>query len=117
MAAITALKSYTAYSFGSPVPNLALPIPDQSQGEEGRELQNWVNKIVVRWQKQPPRGLRPLSPFQSELEADQAAANQVAIALLQSWCDEGDEQEQGETWAYLQQALDEDRLSNRTLFP
>lgn len=40
-----------------------------------------------------------------------------AIALLQSWIDEGDEQDQRETGDFLIQALDEDRLSNRKLFP
>jgi hypothetical protein len=43
--------------------------------------------------------------------------NQAAIELLQSWEEEGDEQEQTETWEYLRKALDEDRLSNRPLFP
>lgn len=40
-----------------------------------------------------------------------------AIALLQSWIDDGDEQEQRETGDFLIKALDEDRLSNRKLFP
>lgn len=40
-----------------------------------------------------------------------------AIALLQSWIDDDDEQEQQETWDFLVQALDEDRLSDRKLFP
>lgn len=42
-----------------------------------------------------------------------------AIALLQSWC--GDEpqqqQEQRDTWEYLKKSLDEDRISDRKLFP
>ena len=42
---------------------------------------------------------------------------QALTNLLQSWDDEGDEQEQKETWAFLQQALDRDRLSDRALFP
>ncbi|MBW4592063.1 MAG: hypothetical protein KME46_03820 [Brasilonema angustatum HA4187-MV1] len=37
--------------------------------------------------------------------------------LTKEWIEEGDEQEQTETWEYLRQALDEDRLSNRPLFP
>lgn len=37
--------------------------------------------------------------------------------LLQSWIDEDDGVEQKETGEYLIQALDEDRLSNRQLFP
>ena len=51
-------------------------------------------------------GLTP--PFPSATEA---------IALVQSWLDEGDEREQKETGEYLIQALDEDRLSERKLFP
>ena len=40
-----------------------------------------------------------------------------SIALLQSWMDEEDAEEQQETGEYLIQALDEDRLSDRKLFP
>ena len=42
-----------------------------------------------------------------------------ALALLQSWNVEepADQEEQRETWEYLKQALDEDRLSDRKLFP
>jgi hypothetical protein len=39
------------------------------------------------------------------------------VNVLQSWIDEGDEQEQQETGEYLINALDENRLSNRQLFP
>jgi hypothetical protein len=39
------------------------------------------------------------------------------IALLQSWLDDEDAEEQRETGAYLIRALDEDRLSDRKLFP
>lgn len=38
------------------------------------------------------------------------------VELLRALC-EGDEQEQRETWEFLRQALDEDRLSDRKLFP
>ena len=37
--------------------------------------------------------------------------------LFQSWEEQDDEQEQKETWEYLRQVLDEDRSSNRPLFP
>jgi hypothetical protein len=42
-----------------------------------------------------------------------------ALELLQSWdVEESPErEEQRETWEYLKQALDEDRLSERKLFP
>ena len=51
----------------------------------------------------------------AELELPAADA-ESAIALLQSWCDE-DAQEQRETWTFLKTALDQDRLSDRKLFP
>lgn len=38
-------------------------------------------------------------------------------ALLRSWIVEGDPQEQKETGEYLVRTLDEDRLSERLLFP
>jgi hypothetical protein len=41
----------------------------------------------------------------------------TAVALLQSWMDDGDLEEQQETGQYLIEALDEDRLSDRKLFP
>lgn len=37
--------------------------------------------------------------------------------LLQSWIEEGDAEEQKETGDYLIRTLDEDRLSDRRLFP
>ena len=39
------------------------------------------------------------------------------VNLLQSWLDEEDAEEQRETGEYLIRALDEDRLSDRKLFP
>lgn len=39
------------------------------------------------------------------------------VTLLQSWIDEDDAGEQQETGEYLIRVLDEDRLSNRKLFP
>ena len=39
------------------------------------------------------------------------------VALLQSWIDQGDVVEHQETGEYLIQMLDEDRLSDRKLFP
>lgn len=42
---------------------------------------------------------------------------QELAKLLQSWILEGDAQEQKETGEYLVRSLDEDRLSDRSLFP
>jgi hypothetical protein len=52
------------------------------------------------------------------LEANRLAQQHKALKeLTRLWIEEGDEQEQTETWEYLRQALDEDRLSNRPFFP
>jgi hypothetical protein len=40
-----------------------------------------------------------------------------AVNLLQSWIDDEDNEEQQETGKYLLRVLDEDRLSDRKLFP
>ena len=48
--------------------------------------------------------------------ATQYQKNHSLVQLLRSWR-EGDEQEQRSTWEYLKQALDEDRTSERKLFP
>ena len=50
----------------------------------------------------------------SKTSDDRAAG---LVQLVQSWIDEGDTDEQRETLEYLIHALDEDRLSNRKLFP
>jgi hypothetical protein len=42
---------------------------------------------------------------------------QALAQLLQTWEDEGDEQDQKATWEFLHQALNQDRLSHRSLFP
>ena len=61
------------------------------------------------------RSLDNLDPEVARQE--QIKRNQAVIELLRSWEEEGDEEEQTETWEYLRTALDEDRLSNRPLFP
>ncbi|HAG82469.1 MAG TPA: hypothetical protein DCL61_15230 [Cyanobacteria bacterium UBA12227] len=51
------------------------------------------------------------------VEANRLAQQHKALTeLTRQWIEEGDEQEQTETWKYLRQALDEDRFSNRALF-
>ena len=65
----------------------------------------------------------PLTISQSEIEKKKlpqsitpSQKKRALIQLLRSWL-EGNEQEQRNTWEYLRQALDEDRLSERKLFP
>jgi hypothetical protein len=53
-------------------------------------------------------------------EREQAERNQALIALIQSWCEEDaaeDPEKLQAEWDELKQALDEDRLSDRKLFP
>lgn len=43
--------------------------------------------------------------------------HQALSQLTKEWLEEGDEQEQSETLEYLRQALNENRIDQRTLFP
>ncbi len=52
----------------------------------------------------------------SQERLEQIRKNEAAIQLLRLWR-QGDEQEQRETWEYLKRTLEEDRLSDRKLFP
>jgi hypothetical protein len=50
--------------------------------------------------------------------AEQLRKNQAAIDLLDSWLDDDeDASEHQQAWDFLKTALDEDRLSDRPLFP
>lgn len=52
------------------------------------------------------------------IDAEQAQKNQAAIDLLDSWLDDTeDASEHQQAWDFLETALDEDRLSDRPLFP
>ncbi len=42
--------------------------------------------------------------------------NQKVIDLLDFWIEDGNKQEQTETWEYLKKELDENRLSDRKFF-
>jgi hypothetical protein len=52
------------------------------------------------------------------INPEQAQKNQAAIELLDSWLNENeDATEHQQTWDFLKNTLDEDRLSDRPLFP
>ena len=86
-----------------------------------RDLAAWV-PIGHR-----PRGggksTRPASltvdPSVAEEEARrvQREKNEALIQLLQSWSEEGDEEEQREAFENLKRTLDEDRLGYRKIYP
>jgi hypothetical protein len=76
-----------------------------------------------------PQKLKLIAELNSDLESSNATVpawdlsassiaerNAAVLALLDKWEAEGDEQEQTETWEFLQQSLDEDRLSSRRPF-
>src|SRR5438093_10739131 len=65
------------------------------------------------------REWEPLPPSLEALIVPPQGTPEDAIALLRSWVDVDEEgtNEQRETWNYLKQALDEDRLSYRRHFP
>jgi hypothetical protein len=52
-----------------------------------------------------------------ELRLSAASRQERAMRLLQSWLDDGDVEEDRETGDLLIRLLDEDRLSDRKLFP
>jgi hypothetical protein len=77
----------------------------------------WL-QTLARLAYEPPRTASQIEIESIELpqSAAQSQKSYALIQLLRSWR-EGDEQEQRSTWEYLKQALDEDRLSDRKLFP
>ena len=62
------------------------------------------------------KGVSQLGELAEPATPSDDRANRL-VQLVQSWIDEGDADEQRETLEYLIQALDEDRLSDRKLFP
>ena len=71
-------------------------------------LADYTSVANVLWQK--------IQILAGERQIQQVSKYQTAIDLLRAWR-MGDEKEQRETLEYLKHALDEDRLSDRKLFP
>lgn len=76
--------------------------------------------LEQRLTQEAQRHGRSLNDYTVEL-LDKALPSQdrrtELVTLLQTWIDEEDPAEQCETGEYLIRALDEDRLSDRPLFP
>jgi len=98
---------------------------EQTQGNlaEIKSLQKWLEEA-----KAEERELRELfqdflgkAPIKSSAvlpartKEEQMQRNLATIEWLDKWAEEGDEEEQRETFEYLQKALDEDRLSSQRL--
>lgn len=79
---------------------------------------NGASWVMENNQQSPVLSTSPAKTAVTETQPiEQLQKNQAAIRLLRAWREEGDEQEQKETWEYLCRVLDEDRLSNWSLFP
>jgi len=81
-----------------------------------RVIRQFGNAISLDWLANLRSiGIQDVQSPQDTSTAQQAK-NEAAIRLLRS-LREGNKKEQKETWEYLKRVLDEDRLSNRKLFP
>ena len=76
----------------------------------------WRKLACMAYENSPTVSQNDLDKNEFSQSIVQSQKNNALIQLLRSWR-EGDEQEQRKTWEYLKQALDEDRLSERKLFP
>lgn len=63
-----------------------------------------------------PKGLVEYPLHSGSADDTRTRKNKAMIELLRSWREE-DEQEQRTTWELLREALEEDRWSDRELFP
>lgn len=106
-----------AFGTGTPFSGLSHSPQEMQSSSVTPSGSLWL-QTLVRLANESPR-----TASQSEIEnkelsqsVAQSQKNRALIQLLRSWR-EGDEHEQRSTWEYLKQALDEDRLSERKLFP
>lgn len=110
---------------GETQPRISQPIVELLQEIMQTPREYWPNLLktirlfretVSELPKAPPAPVEEVDITQLSKE-ERIKRNQGAIELLRSWREEGDEQEQKETAEYLERVIDEDRLSNRPLFP
>lgn len=109
-------------------PSKPKPDPEIMLSDLVREIEQiprdaWVGLLMLIQLFRANLGQAALAPEEQWKQAlemakvPNAERKQALGDLLQSWVTEGDGQEQKETWEFLRQALDEDRLSDRPLFP
>jgi len=106
-----------AFGTGTPFSGLSQSLQEAQSSSVTPSGSVWL-QTLARLAYEPPRAAPQSEIEKKELpqSATQSQKNHALIQLLRSWR-EGDEQEQRSTWEYLKQALDEDRLSERKLFP
>jgi hypothetical protein len=90
-------------------------VADLTVGELKSIIAEVVDMRLSQWINPFNSNTLPLVPPRTKEE--QMQRNLAAVEWLQKWREEGDTEEQTETFEYLQKVLDEDRLSsNRPLF-
>lgn len=122
---VTIPKSQEETASGETQPRISQPIVELLQEIMQTPREYWPNLLkTIRLFRETVSELpkAPTAPVESVditklSKEERIKRNQGAIDLINSWVEEGDEQEQTETAEFLLKALDEDRLSNRPLFP
>ncbi|MDP8935603.1 MAG: hypothetical protein M3N42_16055, partial [Cyanobacteriota bacterium] len=96
--------------------NLAERESLQKRREEGNAEERI--KLVEFYQKILDNApIKSSAVLPARTKEEQMQRNLAAIEWLRKWREEGDPEEQTETFEYLQKVLDEDRLSsNRSIF-
>jgi hypothetical protein len=82
---------------------------EEGNAEERIELAEFYQKLL---DKAP---IKSSTVLPARTKEEQMQRNLATIEWLDKWAEEGDEEEQRETFEYLQKALDEDRLSSQRL--
>lgn len=106
------------------------PLPKRRKKGNGEERIKTITSEVLKAIYNAPIKSSALLPPRTEEEQmqikssavlpartkeEQMQRNLATIEWLDKWAEEGDEEEQRETFEYLQKALDEDRLSSQRL--
>lgn len=104
-----------AFGTGTPFSGLSHSLQETQSSSVTPSGSLWL-QTLARLAYESPRTASQSENKELPQNAAQSQRNRALIQLLKSWR-EGDEQEQRSTWEYLKQALDEDRLSKRKLFP
>ena len=95
-------------------------LQESQQQAEYEHIATQPTAVQTRNGDPPKESRRDLDRTETSLSPEQIQKNQALIQLLRSWREDDDEEdarEQRETWEYLRRVLDEDRLSDRKLFP
>ena len=82
---------------------------EEGNAEERIELVDFFQKVL------DPAPIKSSAVLPARTKEEQMQRNLATIEWLDKWAEEGDEEEQRETFEYLQKALDEDRLSSQRL--